>query len=132
MLKYSAGLLILRITFGLLLILHGFNKLLNGIGFIGETMAKHGLPEFLAYAVFLGEIAGPFLIIIGFRTRIGALLIVLNMVAALLLVHYSQLFSLGNSGGWAVELPALYLFGALTLVFTGGGKFAVSSSNWWD
>lgn len=130
--SYSAGLFILRISFGIMLLLHGITKLLTGVGFIRQSLDGQGIPEFFGYAVYLGEVIGPLLVIIGFRTKIGALLMTANMIVAILLVHASQILTFAESGAWGVEKPALFLFGALALVFTGGGKYAVSRSNWWD
>ena len=44
---------------------------------------------------------------------------------AVLLVHIGQLFSVGESGGYALELQAMYLFTAIALVLTGAGRFSV-------
>lgn len=130
--RQNTGLLILRVTFGIMLLLHGLSKIKNGVEFIKNSLAGHGLSEIIAFGVFLGEVVGPLMIIIGFRTKIGALLMTINMMVALFLVHANQIFALSVNGGWAVEKPALFLFGAVTLLFTGGGKYAVSSKNWWD
>ena len=67
------GLLIIRITLGVLLSFHGFYKLLNGIGWMEGLLSKAGLPFFIGYGVFIGEIIAPILIIIGYRIRIAAL-----------------------------------------------------------
>ena len=40
------GLLIIRITLGVLLSFHGFYKLLNGIGWMEGLLSKAGLPFF--------------------------------------------------------------------------------------
>lgn len=130
--NYSTGLFILRVSFGIMLLLHGISKLSGGVGFIKQNLAGNGIPEFFAYAVYLGEVVGPLMVIIGLRTKIGALLMTVNMIVAILLVHASQIFALTDNGAWAIEKPALFLFGALTLVFSGGGNFAVSRSSWWD
>lgn len=130
--KENTGLLILRITFGILLLLHGIHKILNGIAGIKDALAGYGIPEIFGYGVYFGEVVGPLLVIVGFRTRIGALLMTINMLVAILLMHAGEILSINDHGAWAVETPALYLFGALALVFTGGGKYAVSGSNRWD
>ena len=130
--KKNTGLFILRVTFGILLLLHGIHKILNGIGGIKEALAGNGIPAIFGYGVYLGEVVGPLLVIFGYRTKIGALLITANMLVAILLMHSGQILSLNKVGAWAVETPALYLFGALALVFTGGGKYGVSYNNRWD
>ncbi|GAA6769093.1 DoxX family protein [Flavobacterium sp. CGRL1] len=126
------GLLILRIAVGLLMLLHGIGKLGGGLEFISGMLEGKGIPGFIAYGVLIGEILAPILIIIGFRTRIGALLLAVNCLVAVLLVHSADIAKLSDTGGWAIELVGLYFFGALALFFTGGGSLAASKNNKWD
>lgn len=72
--------------------------------------------------------SAPLLIILGIYCRLGALLVVLNMVVAILLAHMGQLFSISNTGGWALELQGMFLFGALALAFMGAGRFSLAGS----
>lgn len=123
------GILVLRISVGGMLLLHGISKLSNGIGFITGQIEEIGLPGFLGYAVFLGEVLGPLMVIVGFWTRLGAMLMFINMLVAILLVHSSSIFSLTETGAWGIETPALFLFASLTLMLTGGGKYSVSRSS---
>ncbi len=109
---------------------HGISKLVNGIDWLGESLTKVGLPAFIKYGVFIGEIIAPLLLVIGYRTRIAALIVAFNMFMTIFLAKSDQLFVI--RGGWAIELNALFLFGALALFFTGGGKYCVSSKNKWD
>ncbi|MFC5283279.1 DoxX family protein [Pedobacter alpinus] len=127
----NAGLLILRIAIGGLMLLHGIAKL-SGIEFIEGMLVSKGLPSLLAYGVYITEIVAPLLIIVGFRTRLAALVFISGTLFAMLLVHSADILTLTSSGGWGVELLGLYTFGALTLFFTGGGKLALSSANKWD
>jgi putative oxidoreductase len=126
----DTGLLLLRLTIGILLLFHGIAKLTNGVSGIQETFAENGLPTFFAYGVYLGEVIAPLMIIFGFRTRIAALLLSFTMLVAIVLAHGDDLFSLGKSGGWAIELPVLFLMGGVVLFFTGAGKYAVSRKKW--
>ncbi|MEC9483688.1 MAG: DoxX family protein [Halomonas sp.] len=123
----ALGKLVLRLSVGGLMLLHGIAKLLNpgSLSWIGDQVASHGLPVFLAYGVLLGEVVAPVMAILGWQTRIAGLLMVGNMVVAILLVHTNELLRLGNNGGWALELQGLFLFGALALVFLGSGRMAV-------
>jgi len=128
------GKLVLRLSIGFVLVLHGIFKIHAGVDWLKGPLAQFGLPGFLAYGVFIGEVVGPIMVILGFRARIGAAIIVINMVVALLLVHRPQIFTINPAGGgWAIELPALVLFGALALFFLGGGKYGVNrGKNAWD
>ncbi|MEJ5961818.1 DoxX family protein [Pedobacter immunditicola] len=114
------------------MLFHGIYKLFNGIDGIKGMLAEMGLPTFLAYGVHFGETIAPILLIIGFRTRLAALVFTIVMVVAFGMAHRDDIFSLGKSGAWVVELVALYLFGGLGLYFTGGGKYSVSTTNKWD
>ena len=121
------GKLILRLSLGGMMLLHGIAKLQGGISGIGGSLSRHGLPEFLAYGVFVGEIAAPIMVIIGLYTRVGAGLMVINMLFALFLFHSGQILSLGSHDGWAIELQAFYLFTALAIAFLGAGRFALKN-----
>ncbi|KAA1174189.1 DoxX family protein [Marinobacter salinexigens] len=121
------GKLIIRLSLGGLMLFHGIAKLLHGVGFIEGQLASHGLPAFLAYGVYIGEVIAPLMIILGYQTRIGALLIVFNMLVAIVLVHSHQLLTLGSSGGWALELQGFFLFTALAVVFLGPGRYKLKN-----
>lgn len=124
------GKLVLRLSLGILVLLHGIAKLQHGVEGIAGMLASHGLPTVLAYGVYLGEIVGPVLLVIGLFTRIGALLIVGNMVVAFALAHMQQIFSLNSStGGWALELQGLYLSGAIAVALLGAGAYSVGGRN---
>ncbi|WP_163406908.1 DoxX family protein [Flavobacterium ajazii] len=126
------GLLILRITIGLLMLLHGLAKFGGGLEFISGMLVEKGLPGFFAYGVLVGEILAPIAILIGFRTRLAALVYAFNCLVAVLMAHSADIFKLSEHGGWALELLGLYFFTALALFFTDGGKLAVSKNNSWD
>lgn len=126
------GLLIVRLSIGILLLLHGVFKIINGIGFIEGQVVESGLPAFFAYGVYFGEVIAPVFIILGFGTRLAAGVVAINCIVAALLVHAGDILSLNEQGGWMIELLGLYFFGALALVFAGGGKYALSSKYLWD
>ncbi|MGE8201019.1 DoxX family protein [Variovorax sp. 2RAF20] len=125
----DSGKLLIRVTVGFLVLLHGIFKLSAGVGFIGGMLAKAGLPGGLAYLVYVGEIAAPLLMIAGVFTRAAAAVVVINMLVAFGLVHMADLFAMTKQGGWALELQGLYLFGALTVVLLGAGSFSVGGRN---
>lgn len=119
------GKLVLRVGLGTLLLLHGISKLDGGVDWITGMMAARGLPGFVAYGVYIGEIIAPALIILGIYARIGGLIAVINMLFALGLVHMKDLFVLGKSGGWALELQGLYLVGGLVILLMGAGGYSL-------
>lgn len=124
----DAGKLLLRVSVGLLMLLHGLFKIGTGPGFVVGLVEGLGLPGFLAYLVFVGEIVAPLLMIIGFWTRPAALVVAINMLVAILLVHTGQLFSLTKQGGWSLELQGLFLFGALVVALLGAGRYSVGGA----
>lgn len=119
------GKLILRLTVSLLMLFHGIAKLSSGVRGIEGLLQDHGLPSLLAYGVFIGEVLGPVLVLIGLYTRVGALFIALNMVGAIALVHTSQLGDFNDAGGWALELQGFFLFTAIAVFLIGPGKFSI-------
>lgn len=123
----AVGKLLLRLTVGGLMLLHGIAKLTNpdALAGIGGMLSGQGLPEWLAYAVLVGEILAPVMLIAGFQARLGGLLIAANMVVAVWLAHMSDLLSLTQHGGWAIELQAFYLLGGLSVALLGSGRLAV-------
>lgn len=123
----AVGKLVLRLTLGILILFHGVAKILHpgSLDFIGGRLASLGLPEAIAYGVYVGEIIAPLMIILGIQTRLGGLLIVINMIFAIVLAHAGDLFSLTEHGGWRLELQGFYLFCAVAIMFLGSGRMAV-------
>jgi putative oxidoreductase len=124
--RHDMGKLVLRLALGILVLLHGIAKLKNGLGPIEDMLQGHGLPTFLAYGAYVGEVLGPLLVIAGFHARIGAVLVAINMLFALGLAHAGQLGQLNEAGGWAVELQALFLFTAAAIALLGPGRYSVN------
>lgn len=120
------GKLILRLTLGILILLHGMAKLVHGIGPIQSMVTGMGLPVFFAYGVYVGEVLAPLMLILGFYARIGAALIAVNMVFAFLLAHTGQLTTLTDTGGWALELQGMFLFTAVALMLIGPGRIGIN------
>ena len=122
----DTGKLILRLTLGILILLHGVSKLMNGIGPIEGMVTGMGMPAFIAYGVFAGEVLGPLLLIIGFYARIGAALIAINMIFAIVLAHTDELTRLTQTGGWALELQGMFLATAVALMLMGPGRIGIN------
>ena len=122
----DTGKLVLRLTLGILILLHGLAKLMGGTAGIVGMVEGAGLPGFLGYAVLLGEVVGPILLIVGFHARIGAALVALNMLVAIALAHMGELATLNDQGGWALELQGMFLFTAVALVLMGPGRYSIN------
>ncbi len=113
------------------MLFHGISKLTHGIGFIEGLLAARGWPGFIAYGVYLGEILAPLLIIVGWKTRLAALVVAIDMIAAIWLAHASNIFMVKEAGGaYAIEIEVFYLLSSLALFFMGGGQYSVSKGTW--
>ncbi|MGQ0751993.1 MAG: DoxX family protein [Betaproteobacteria bacterium] len=122
----DVGKLILRLTVGVLMLLHGISKLTRGVSGIEKMLEGVGMPSYFAFGAYVGEVIAPILVIIGFYSRVGAVLIVFSMLFAVGLAHRADLFLLGRSGGWALELQAFFLLTALALAFMGPGRYSIN------
>ena len=121
----NIGKLILRIMLGGLMLFHGVYKVQHGIDFIKGLVVAQGLPEVLAYGVYVGEMIAPVLLILGWRSRIWAGVIAVNMLVVIYLTQLGAFLKLGAHGSWAVELQMFYLLSALAIVSLGSGRFAL-------
>lgn len=120
------GKLTLRLTLGVLILLHGIAKISGGTTGVEKMLEGAGLPSFLAAGVYVGEVLAPILVVLGFYARVGAAVIVVNMLFAILLAHRADLFLLTKTGGWALELQAFFLFTALALMLMGPGRLSIN------
>ncbi len=116
--------LVLRLGLGVLFILHGWPKIKNPkktaawVTSTGWTWAAG-----FAYAFTFLEFLGGLALVLGFLTRIVALLFVLQMIATTIFSRAKLNKKL--MGGW--ELDMLYLAGALALVFLGAGVWSLDA-----
>lgn len=125
------GKALLRIVLGVLILMHGIAKLTgaSGIGFVSKVVADAGLPDWVAYGVYIGEVVAPILLIIGLWSRLAALVVAINMLFAVALVHSKELALLSKTGGWALELQGMFLGAALAVALLGAGRFSVGGIN---
>ncbi|OAT26164.1 DoxX family protein [Proteus myxofaciens] len=121
------GKLILRVTIGVLMLLHGLHKMEpGGLAGIQGMLANINLPSFIAYGTLIGEVLCPILLIIGLFTRASAFIVAITMLVAILMVHSSSFWALDpKTGGWAAESAGIYLLAGLALMFLGSGRFAI-------
>ena len=123
------GKLLLRIALGVLILFHGVSKLVHGLDAVGGAVAAAGLPAFVGYGVYLGEVVAPVLLLLGLWTRVAAVVVAINMLAVFALVHYTQIATLGVGGGWALELQGMYLLAALAIALLGAGRYSVGGTH---
>jgi putative oxidoreductase len=124
--KDDLGKLLLRLTLGILMLFHGVSKITGPIDYIHRMLARNGLPEWLAYGVYAGEVLAPLLLIIGWYSRVAAGIVVVNMMVIFWFAHRAELFTLGRGGGWALELEGFFLLTALALAVMGPGRYSIN------
>lgn len=124
--KHTApyGALLLRLALGAMWLAHASLKPLvfTMDGFAG-FLASQGLPSFMAWPVFLLELAGGLAILAGFYGRhVSAALVPVMAVAMWTHVPNGWLFTNAN-GGW--EYPAFLIAASLAHWLIGDGALAV-------
>lgn len=118
----------LRIMLGIVFLYHGYPKLLTRQGFRGHVQTVKGIgfrpAGFWAFCSAIAEFGGGLALLLGAFTRIGAALIMINMLVAL----YASVFLWGRKfsiieQGYEYEL--VLIAAALTLVLAGAGPYSV-------
>ena len=118
----SLGFLLLRLSIGIMLIHHGYEKLENIENFADAFVRPLHLPFpiFSSYIAAFSEIVGSWLVIFGLGTRLGALAILGTISFAI----YHALVTSGFNI-YLLELLVLYWGGAVCVVLNGGGLFSI-------
>ncbi|HHD72730.1 MAG TPA: DoxX family protein [Campylobacteraceae bacterium] len=117
--------LIARVGLGTLMLFHGIDKAMHGLSGIEGILSAHDMPDIVMYGVYIGEIVAPLFLIIGLFTPLAALAIVINMLMAILLVYSDAIFSVTEHGAWSIEVPMLYLTGAVVIALLGPGRVSL-------
>ncbi len=128
------GLLIARITLGVVIFPHGAQKILGIWGGSGmEALATNfeawfGIPPFISYLVAIAEFFGSLALIFGFMSRFSAASIIAVMLGAIYFVVGNHFFmnwysEQGRGEGFEFHLLAIGL--ALIIVIKGAGKFSL-------
>ena len=117
----SFGFLLLRLSIGIMLIHHGYEKLDSIENFADAFVRPLHLPFpiFFSYVAAFSEIGGSWLLIFGLGTRLGAL-------AILGTVSFGIYHAIVTSGFniYLLELLVLYWGGTACIVLNGGGNFS--------
>ena len=128
--------LILRLVLALVFFPHGAQKVLGwfgGYGYAGTMQfftKSVGLPTPIAFLSIMAEFVGPIALVLGFGTRLAALLIAAVMVGAILKVHRGTGFFMNwtgqhQAGQEGYEYHLLVIAIAAALLVTGGGVFSI-------
>ena len=118
----SLGFLLLRLSIGIMLIHHGYEKLDSIENFADAFVRPLHLPFpiALSYIAAFSEIFGSWLVIFGLGTRLGAL-------AILGTVSFGIYHAIMTSGLniYLLELLVLYWGGCACIILNGGGNFSI-------
>ena len=125
--KEELAKLLLRVTVGVLMLFHGISKILHGVSPIEGMFINAGLPGFIAYGAYLGEVIAPLMLIAGFRVKIASLFVMMTMCGAIALAHSGDIFVVTKHGAWGIELQMFYLMSSLTILIQGAGKYSIDS-----
>lgn len=123
-LSRDIGLLVMRLGFGAFMLFgHGWGKLMMALGDGPIQFADPiGLGATASlYAAIFAEFLCSILIIIGFKTRVAAMILAFTMLVAGFIVHANDPF-FGKK-----EFALIYALYYLGLVGTGPGRFSVDS-----
>jgi putative oxidoreductase len=111
------GLLLLRVALGIIFIWHGYPKLTHPNA-MHDFFVQHGLPGYFVTVAGVLEVFGGGLLILGFLTRIAALLLAMEMAAAIWKVH--------SAGGYMAvhnyEFPLVLAAACFALATVGAGR----------
>ena len=122
--KYSAGafntgILILRVVGGILLMKHGYGKLVNFEGATQYIPSVFGIGStFTTVLVIFAEFFCALFVAIGLFTRLAAIPIIINMAYIVFVLKGGDAFNEGH-------LASLFLTLFITLLFVGPGKISV-------
>ena len=116
---FNAGLLILRLGMGGLMMKHGYQKLIHFAEYKGKFINFLGIGQTmsLSLAIF-AEFFCALFVLIGVFTRLATIPVIVVMCVALFKAHNSDFLGEG-------EMATLYLAGYLSILFVGPGKISV-------
>lgn len=130
--RAAAGLLIVRVLFGIGMVGHGYQKYLAGVFHWADGMAQMPIhlvipPFFQGMATFC-EFFGGLSMIAGLLTPLGMLGIICTMTFALVKFHFPQHeIYVGGFGKPDYEVAAHYWIIAVGLLFTGPGVLSLDA-----
>jgi putative oxidoreductase len=123
---------LLRVTVGVVMAYHGYQKLTGGpAGFGNGMVAGLGVPApvLIGWLVTLAELVGGIMLIVGVATRLAALAILPILIGATLLVKRDLgLIAPGGSPLPGSELDLLLIASLVSIVILGPGPLSVDDA----
>jgi putative oxidoreductase len=126
--KKDLALLILRVVIGVIMVAHGLQKFQQGISAVTTFLDQQAgipLPGLFAWALAVTETVVGAALILGFASRVAALLLSLILIAAIMTVKSKVGLIAPQGMGSGMELDLALLAGLLAILLQGGGAFAL-------
>ena len=120
--------LIVRVTVGIIMVAHGWQKLaVTGPANFGQGLASSGvpLPVFMGYLTTFTELVGGILLIIGLLSRFAGLALTIDLVVATLLVKIHVGLIAPRGAGAGAELDLALIAGFLAILLAGPGRISL-------
>jgi putative oxidoreductase len=119
--QIAVGLLLFRVAFGALMLVHGVQKMMNYAALSGTFPDPIGMGSQLSLISAIAAEAGcSVLLIFGAAARLAVIPLAFTMTIAAFVVH--------SGDPWKTkELAVVYLAAYIALFFTGPGRFSVDS-----
>ena len=126
--KAPYGALLLRVSMGVLFILHGFylKYMVFGLAGAEKYFASLGLPDWFAIVVIAYETLGGLALIFGIYARPVAFVLGIHLLAAAYLGHLHNGWPFTAKGG-GYEYPVFWAITCFALALIGDGPFAVKT-----
>lgn len=122
----SRGVTILRVVFGSLLLVHGFQKFMAGHAAFAASVAAMGVqkPDVIAWLVIAGELGLGALLLLGALTRVAGFLAAI-LFASIWFVTEAGKPLLTDASGVTAELLIVYFAISVSFIFLGPGALSV-------
>lgn len=123
---------ILRVTLGVIMAYHGYQKLtvMTPAGFGENFLGGLGVPApvFFGWVVTLVELVGGLALVVGAATRLAALANGLVLLGAILLVKVDVGLIAGQGGGAGMELDLALIALAIGVIALGPGRLSIDAA----
>jgi len=118
---FSTAMLILRVGVGVLMMNHGYSKLIKFSELKNTFMNFMGLGSSTSLIlVIFSEFFCSILLILGLFTRLATIPLIITMLVVLIKVSHGDIFNDGQT-------PSLYLLAYITLLLAGPGRASVDA-----
>jgi len=127
-LRAPYGALLLRVSMGVLFILHGLylKAMVFGMAGAGKYFASLGLPDWFAWVVMIYETLGGLALIFGVYTRWVAVFLGVHLLFAAYLGHFGNGWTFTAKGG-GYEYPLFWAIVCFALALMGEGAYALKT-----